>query len=140
METLKMKKKIEENTVEVNTDLIKIEGCLPYLGCTIVLSGKDMEELKKVKHALKKMLRFSRQLFLENEYLNFLGLSNIKSEDAKEKDNDESPFLHSKHMERQFLIFKEVSYSKRGKGADNMIEDDEEGDEKMESDFDKMAK
>lgn len=131
-----MKKKIEENTVEYNTDLIKIEGCLPYLGCTIVLSGKDMEELKKVKHALKKMLRFSRQLFLENEYLNFLGLSNLKKEDSK-KDENESPFLHSKHMERQFLIFKELSYSKRGKGADNMIEDDDEGDEKMESDIDK---
>ena len=43
-------------------------------------------------------------------------------------------------MERQFLIFKETSYSKRGKGADNMIEDDDEGDEKMESDIDKQAK
>ena len=129
-----------ENTVEINTDLIKIEGCLPYLGCTIILSGKDMDELKKVKHALKKILRFSRQLYLENEYLNFLGLSQIQKEDSKTE--NESPFLHSKHMERQFLIFKELSYSKRGKNTDNMIEDDDEGeaDEKLMSDIDKMAK
>jgi hypothetical protein len=29
-------------------------------------------------------------------------------------DPNGDPFLHAKHMERDFLIFKEVSFSKRG--------------------------
>ena len=31
--------------------------------------------------------------------------------DAEER---KSPFLHNKHIERNFLIFKEISFSKRG--------------------------
>ena len=42
------------------TNLITLEGCLEYLGCTIILSGPNMDELKLVKHCLKKMLRLSR--------------------------------------------------------------------------------
>lgn len=48
-------------TVDSNdTTIIKLEGCLPFLGCSILLSGPDMNELRLVKHALKKMLRMSR--------------------------------------------------------------------------------
>lgn len=68
-----------KNTVENNTNLITLEGCLPFLGCTLILSGRDMNELKIVKHALKKMLRLSRQLTQEYEYLQFLGLTPIKT-------------------------------------------------------------
>ena len=48
--------------------LIYLDGCLPFLGCTILLSSRDQQELKLVKHALKKILRLSRQLILENEF------------------------------------------------------------------------
>ena len=41
-----------------------------------------MNELKLVKHALKKMLRLSRQLILENEYLQFLNLMPIAKVNA----------------------------------------------------------
>lgn len=55
--------------------LIYLDGCLPFLGCTILLSSKDQYELKLVKHALKKILRLSRQLYLENEFYQVLSLT-----------------------------------------------------------------
>lgn len=64
-----------EKTVENNTNLIQLEGCLPFLGCTLILSGNDLNELKIVKYALKKILRLSRQLILENEYYLSLNIS-----------------------------------------------------------------
>lgn len=39
-----------------------------------------MHELKVVKHALKKMLRLSRQLILENEYYQVLDLVNVPND------------------------------------------------------------
>lgn len=96
-----------KNTIENNTNLIQLDGCLPFLGCTIILSGPEMNELKIVKHALKKMLRLSRQLILENEYLEFLDLTPIstpkdKEDNAKQHNKSEkdqtTPFLHYKHM------------------------------------------
>ena len=80
-----------------------------------------MNELKIVKHALKKMLRLSRQIILENEYLQFLNLQMIPN---FKEDPRKTPFLHHKHMERDFLIFKEVSFSRR-----NIITNIEEEEE-----------
>ncbi len=54
--------------------MIFLEGCSPSRGCTILLSGPDLAELKIVKHALKKMLRLSRIIFLEKEYYDNLNL------------------------------------------------------------------
>lgn len=86
-----------------------------------------MNELKLVKHALKKILRLSRQLILESEYYQFLDLSHVAAgtnEEDKEGEQDarnsksgrptkNTPFLHDKHMERDFLIFKETTFSRR---------------------------
>jgi len=96
-------------SVQNITNLIKLDGCLEFLGCTITLSGPNMNELKLVKHALKKMIRLSRQLLLEYEYYIFFSLQppNFSSQ-------FQTPFLHYKHMDRDFLIFKEASFSKRG--------------------------
>ena len=57
--------------------MIQLDGCLPFLGCTIMLTGPKMQELKLVKHALKKILRMSRQLVLESEYYQFLDLKKM---------------------------------------------------------------
>jgi hypothetical protein len=93
--------------------LIFLEGCSPSRGCTILLSGPDLAELKIVKHALKKMLRLSRIIFLEKEYYDNLNL--ILSPFAPEdKDGEKTMFLYKKHIERDFLIFKEMTFSKRG--------------------------
>lgn len=54
------------------TSLMYLDGCEPYLGCTIILSGKDKEELKVIKKALKKMITISRILILEKEYNSFI--------------------------------------------------------------------
>lgn len=80
-------------TVEANTNLIHLEGCLPFLGCTILLSGPDMNELKIVKHALKKMLRLSRQVTLEYEYLIFLNLT-LKPLKLREEEDPENAKDH----------------------------------------------
>ena len=101
-----------EKTVENNTNLIQLEGCLPFLGCTLILSGNDLNELKIVKYALKKILRLSRQLILENEY--YLSLNISMMPPANGENEQQSPYLHSKHMERSSLLFKEVSFAKRG--------------------------
>lgn len=66
------------------TNLITLEGCQPSLGCTIILSGPDMNELKIVKHAVKKMLRLSRQLILESEYIDFFKLEMPLNKSANE--------------------------------------------------------
>jgi len=105
-------KSLNKTVEATNTSIIQLDGCLPFLGCTIMLSGKDMNELKLVKHALKKILRMSRQLILEDEYYSFFDLVKNNTGLANEAQR-ESVFLHNKHMERNFLIFKEVSFSKR---------------------------
>ena len=73
----------EQNT----TNVIQLDGCLPFLGCTIMLSGPDMQELKLVKHALKKILRMSRQLILENEYYTFLELQSFNFSKSTDRDH-----------------------------------------------------
>jgi 1-phosphatidylinositol-3-phosphate 5-kinase len=108
-------------TVDSNdTTIIKLEGCLPFLGCTILLSGPDMNELRLVKHALKKMLRMSRQLILENEYYQFMRLAALPTSDRK------TPFLHQKHLERQFLIFKKITFANRKFGDKYDGEEDDD--------------
>ena len=49
-----------------------LEGCNNKLGASIVLSGPDRGELKRVRHALKKCLRYARVLVLEKEYMRFI--------------------------------------------------------------------
>ena len=61
-------------TLKTSSNIITLEGCPPYLGCTIQLSGNDLNELKVVKHAVKKMLRLSRQLVLKSHYIEYFGL------------------------------------------------------------------
>lgn len=133
-----------------DTDIIFLDGCEAFLGCTLLLSSNKMDELKVVKHALKKILRLSRQLVLEFEYYQLLSLVRVPldepSIDSKDRDKDKierdvsvlvrgnsekqiqhlDQFLHQKHMERDFLIFKEVSFSKRG--VKKRWEDDEHED------------
>ena len=77
-----------------------------------------MNELKIVKYGIKKMLRLSRQLMLENEYLQFLNLGPMQKNLA--------PYLHHKHMERDFLIFKEASFSIRGYHQTDQNEEEEQ--------------
>ena len=111
----------------------------------MLLSSNKMDELKVVKHALKKILRLSRQLVLEFEYYQLLSVVRVPlddpSVDSKQDDKESDAivvrgssekhvvldqFLHAKHMERDFMIFKEVSFSKRG--VKNRWEDDENED------------
>jgi len=49
-----------------------LEGCRPELGCSIVLSGSDLTELKRIRHALRKCIVMARSLLHEKEYLRFI--------------------------------------------------------------------
>lgn len=53
-----------ENIVIMDRSKMVFDGCNPILGCTLVLSGPDMEELKKVKQVLRKALIIARNLVL----------------------------------------------------------------------------
>ena len=134
-----------------DTDIIFLDGCEQFLGCTLLLSSNKMDELKVVKHALKKILRLSRQLVLEFEYYQLLSLVRVPLDDTynrfavpgdkdegqvdKKKEKDKwkelDQFLHKKHMERDFLIFKEVSFSQRG--VKSLWEDDQAEEANLES-------
>jgi hypothetical protein len=57
--------------------LIFFEGCEPHLGCTILISGDtyvELEELKKVKLALREMLKLARNVFLERYFLSQMNI------------------------------------------------------------------
>jgi hypothetical protein len=56
---------------------------------------------------------------LEKEYYDNLNLFHPQISQSIHK----SIFLHEKHMERSFLIFKEISFSKRGVRRLEEIED-----------------
>ena len=56
-----------------DNSLLYIDGCSEYLGCTVQISGPDLDELKKIKVAFKEMLRLARFIFVEGEYHTFIG-------------------------------------------------------------------
>jgi hypothetical protein len=60
------------NFVTNDRSLIYFEGTNPALGCTILISGNraiENEELKKVKTALREMLKLARNVVLERAFL-----------------------------------------------------------------------
>lgn len=63
-----------ENIVIMDRSKMVFQGCNPVLGCTLVISGPDMEELKHVKQVLRKTLIIARNLVLERGYLLQCGL------------------------------------------------------------------
>ena len=143
--------------VTMETSILYFEGCIPYLGCTIVLSGRDMSELKHVKGALKEMLQKARNVVLENSYLFscFCDIPLVKrrpseiesiDEGAPEEAlgnpsmledivEEESPFLSRSGFEnREKLVYTRVTL-KRGfeeLATDIMRQEQEEGAGQME--------
>lgn len=83
-------KSINENSqiMTTNQSLIYFDGCKPWYGSTICLSGPNDRYLNTIKKYLMKVLKYSRDLVLEKEYL-FLS-------DADSLNQDISPYLISK--------------------------------------------
>ena len=65
--------------------LIYFDKCKPWYGSTICLSGPNQNHLKILKKYLEKILKYSRDIVLEKEYL-FLS-------DGDSKDDEVSPYL-----------------------------------------------
>lgn len=49
-------------------------GCKADRGCTILVSGPSLEELKRVKTVIKQMITQMRNLYLEKEYFKTVGI------------------------------------------------------------------
>ena len=64
--------KASHQSLTESTSLMFLEGCQAKLGCSIVLSGPDLRELKRVRHAIKSCLKTARILLMEREMFRFL--------------------------------------------------------------------
>ena len=100
------------------------EGTNSALGCTILLSGpldKEREELKKVKLALRDMLKLTRNVVLERHFLMQLNcvvpspsVSLCDHQHPSDTHPDlESPFLIRRNiLNRQTLVLSKVIIKK----------------------------
>ena len=62
---------MQAKSLSESTSYMFLEGCQAKLGCSIVLSGPDPQELKQVRRALKSCLKIARILLLEREMFRF---------------------------------------------------------------------
>ncbi len=62
-----------KNSLHVNDyNLMIFEGCNPLLGCTLILSGPNKSELKKIKSLMRIILSTSRDIYLQKHLLYFM--------------------------------------------------------------------
>lgn len=66
--------------MSTNHSLIYFDGCKPWYGSTICLSGPNDRYLKTFKKYLMKVLKFSRDIVLEKEYLFLSDADSINTE------------------------------------------------------------
>jgi hypothetical protein len=70
--------KIKQNSSNTNSlhvndyNLMIFEGCNPLLGCTLILSGPDKAELKKIKSLMRIILLTARDIYLQKHLLYFM--------------------------------------------------------------------
>lgn len=70
--------KIKQNTSNKNAfhvndyNLMIFEGCNALLGCTLILSGPDRAELKKIKSLMRIILLTARDIYLQKHLLYFM--------------------------------------------------------------------
>ncbi len=65
---------MSEDIVIMDRSKMVFEGSNPVLGCTLVVSGPDLQELRRVKQVLRKVLLIARNIVLERAYLMQCGL------------------------------------------------------------------
>lgn len=112
------KKQTAENQLiqQVDTEMY-LEGCHPVLGATICFTCKTTEELGRIKQAFQKILAVSRTIYLENEYLKFVGCKVVP---------EKSPFLHQKHIERDNFVVQVVKFVHKTINSEDIEEEVEE--------------
>jgi chaperonin GroEL (HSP60 family) len=75
----------ESKIMTINQSLIYFDGCKPWYGSTICLSGPNDRYLNTIKKYIQKCLKYCRDIVLEKEYL-FLS-------DGDSKTKSKSPYL-----------------------------------------------
>ena len=64
---------INKNILHVNdTNLMIFEGCNALLGCTLIFSGPERAELKKIKSLMRIILLTARDIYLQKHLLYFM--------------------------------------------------------------------
>lgn len=97
------KQDASQNFISKNRSLVIFEGTNPALGCTILISGNmqdEIDELKKVKQALREMLKLARNVVLERAFLLQLNChipKPVYNEDGS-LNVGESPFLVTRNI------------------------------------------
>ncbi len=88
------------------------------MGCTILLSGNlltELDELRKVKQALKEMLKLARNVILERQFLLQLNTQIPRAylDESSSLNVAESPFLITRNISnRQTLVLSKVIMKK----------------------------
>lgn len=107
-----------QNFISKNRSLVIFDGTNPALGCTILISGnmqEELDELKKVKQALREMLKLARNVVLERAFLLQLNCNIPKpvyNEDGS-LNAHESPFLVTRNIpNRQTFVVSKVIMKK----------------------------
>ena len=109
-----------------------VEGCQAKLGCSIVLSGPDLHELKQVRKALKQCLATARTLIEERLLLRFLvpdmkrfllsSQDRILEEPGEDRDDEpELTFQHNREEASPGLRFSEALGDRRSSTNTNRI-------------------
>lgn len=117
--------KEKSKIMTINQNLIYFDGCKPWYGSTICLSGPDPSALEIISKYLKQALKYCRDLVLEREYL-FVS-------DADSEDKMNTPFLLPKVGIGKFSLKYVSAVIKRKKNSQNPDGDEEENDDSDEN-------
>ncbi|CAI2382914.1 unnamed protein product [Moneuplotes crassus] len=117
--------KEKSKIMTMNQNLIYFDGCKPWYGSTICLSGPDPSALEIISKYLKQALKYCRDLVLEREYL-FVS-------DADSEDKMNTPFLLPKVGIGKFSLKYVSAVIKRKKNSQNPDGDEEENDDSDEN-------
>ena len=71
VEQIKNTSNQNHQSLSETTSLMFLEGCQAKLGCSIVLSGPEIKEIKQVRCAIKSCLKTARILLIERELFRF---------------------------------------------------------------------
>ena len=112
-----------------------LEGCQAKLGCSIVISGPEMDELRQVRHALKACLKTARILLLEREIFRFFvpEIENFKrevppEEESKGEDGEEMSFSSGPAAGNTLAVSATPNSDKNGDSRNSLMPNRQEED------------
>jgi len=110
IEPIKNAPKKNHKSLAETTSLMFLEGCQAKLGCSIVLSGPDMAEIKLVRKALKVCLKTARILLIERELFRFFvpQIEDFRNAESTTQQQQQEPDSQTQNDEHPDLQFREL--------------------------------